>query len=60
MAEIITEQQVAQKPKLKNVGAETYEFNPWTNIEKVAFRVAFIFFGLFAIPLDFGFYSFIW
>lgn len=60
MAEILTENEVKQKPKLKAVNTETYEFNPWTNIEKQAIRISFIFFGLFAIPLDWGFYKFIW
>lgn len=32
----------------------------WTTWEKHAFRVAFIFFSLFSIPLDVGFYRFIW
>ncbi|RYY34102.1 MAG: hypothetical protein EOP46_14515, partial [Sphingobacteriaceae bacterium] len=60
MADVITEPQANANKKLKDVSLPAYEFNEWTNIEKLAFRVAFIFFGLFAIPLDVGFYSFIW
>jgi hypothetical protein len=60
MADVITEPQVAHNKKLKEVSAGAYNFNPWTNTEKIAFRVAFIFFGLFAIPLDTGFYAFLW
>ncbi|MDB5013329.1 MAG: hypothetical protein JWQ25_1531 [Daejeonella sp.] len=32
----------------------------WTNFEKIAFRFAFIFFGIFCIPLDWGFYRFLY
>ncbi|WP_228084894.1 hypothetical protein [Mucilaginibacter sp. JRF] len=60
MSDVITKTEVAKRKELKTIQQPAYEFNKWTNIEKVAFRVAFIFFGLFAIPLDIGFYQFIW
>jgi hypothetical protein len=60
MADVITEPPVTQSKTQKEVSPVAHEFNEWTNIEKVAFRIAFIFFGLFAIPLDTGFYVFIW
>lgn len=37
-------------------GAYDYS-QDWTELQKVAFRIAFIFFGLFCIPLDLGFYQ---
>ena len=60
MAELITEQEVARQPGTVSVDPSLYEFNEWTNIQKIGFRIAFIFFGLFAIPLDLGFYTYIW
>jgi hypothetical protein len=32
----------------------------WTDAQKVIFRIAFIFFALFSIPLDVGFYKLLW
>lgn len=32
----------------------------WTNFEKIIFRIAFIFFGIFCIPWDAGFYRFLY
>jgi hypothetical protein len=60
MADLITKPQVTQIKRGSKVPPVAYEFNEWTNIEKMAFRVAFIFFAFFAIPLDAGFYVFIW
>lgn len=40
--------------------AEIYNNERWTEAQKLAFRVAFIFFGLFCIPLDTGFYQMIY
>ncbi|MBB5440421.1 hypothetical protein HDC92_004122 [Pedobacter sp. AK017] len=39
--------------------AEIYSNAQWTALEKLVFRVAFIFIGLFCIPLDTGFYQMI-
>ncbi|GAA4333261.1 hypothetical protein GCM10023149_39920 [Mucilaginibacter gynuensis] len=60
MAEVITEPQTAPANTEVKIPAQAFEFNPWTNIEKIAFRIAFVFFGLFSIPLDEGFYVFIY
>lgn len=34
-----------------------YEQKPWKEYEKITFRIAFFFFGIFAIPWDAGFYE---
>ena len=39
----------AATPKSHRVG--------WTQLEKVSFRIAFLFFGIFSIPWDVGFYE---
>lgn len=49
---IITEKQEA----LPHQGTYTHQ-QDWTEVQKIAFRIAFIFFGMFSIPLDLGFYQ---
>lgn len=52
---------LAPKKKIKVKAAATAAFAPpaaeWTTFQKRIFRVAFIFFSLFSIPLDYGFYE---
>lgn len=35
-------------------------FKEWTTTQKIIFRIAFLFFGIFSIPWDFGFYVRLW
>jgi hypothetical protein len=59
MAEVINHPQIERDiPTIKTPVAQQYT-EAWTNIQKIAFRIAFVYFGLFAIPLDLGFYQFI-
>ncbi len=57
MSELLIE---PEKPNKTKSNLLDYTFGDWTQNQKIAFRIAFIFFGLFAIPWDTGFYTFIY
>lgn len=67
MSEIIkntTEKSDLQKNSLQNAATQDNSLNAaaaenkdWTNTEKIAFRIAFIFFFLLIVPLDLDFYA---
>lgn len=46
-----------EKEEIKNDLVTTENNKNWTNTEKIAFRIAFIFFFLLVVPLDLDFYT---
>ncbi|WP_250317951.1 hypothetical protein [Pedobacter sp. B4-66] len=48
---------IAEPSYISHVQEVPHDHNDWTELQKVAFRIAFIYFGLFSIPLDLGFYQ---
>lgn len=54
----IDKAEVSQKEEIQNNSDNPTEENrDWTSIEKIAFRIAFIFFFLLVVPLDIDFYA---
>ena len=60
MDEVVINPEASREQKKIKAPAQQFEFNEWTNIQKIAFRIAFVFFGLYAVPLDQGFYVFLY
>ena len=60
MSELITNKEISPE-KIQVPEIETTALKPeWTSTERIIFRIAFIFFTVFCIPWDFGFYEFLY
>lgn len=58
--ETLTARPLGGQPAARQAAAGIYNNERWTETQKIAFRIAFIFFTLFCFPLDTGFYRMIY
>jgi hypothetical protein len=58
--QVLSKDTVALKNSNKTSPGNTSPWFEWKGYEKIAFRVAFIFFAIYSIPWDPGFYHLLW
>lgn len=58
--ETLTPRPISGQPAARQAAAGIYNNERWTETQKIAFRIAFIFVTLFCFPLDTGFYRMIY